>query len=264
MICWEASRIEAIEQNNGIDLTEFVNRKKSINQSDFSLQINRLYTLSFRFSRFLYLASLSCIQCCSALLFVPINSSHQSCTAKIKVWPPRRIFMQKTSNDFKVFVVLSLTHESRCSSRLNLYIYEYLYHIGASKAAQGFCADVSLSSLPFHLRAHADRVWMCSDEMGTEQDVTWRSTWLSIQLVVVRNSSSLLSHWKDNDRVALACFGTCTVPHRSVETSILIRKKRKPFTIMYVWSRLLGFNLFVDLRRVSSIPAILRTACHLK
>jgi hypothetical protein len=27
--------------------------------------------------------------------------------------------------------------------RLNLYIYEYLYHIGASKAAQGFCADVS-------------------------------------------------------------------------------------------------------------------------
>jgi len=28
-------------------------------------------------------------------------------------------------------------------SRLNLYIYEYLYHIGAAKAAQGFCADVS-------------------------------------------------------------------------------------------------------------------------
>ena len=39
MICWEASGIEAIEQNNGIDLTEFVNRKKSINQSDFSLRI---------------------------------------------------------------------------------------------------------------------------------------------------------------------------------------------------------------------------------
>ena len=29
------------------------------------------------------------------------------------------------------------------SHRLNLYIYEYLYHIGAAKAAQGFCADVS-------------------------------------------------------------------------------------------------------------------------
>jgi hypothetical protein len=28
--------------------------------------------------------------------------------------------------------------------RLNLYVYEYLYHIGASKAAQAFCADVSL------------------------------------------------------------------------------------------------------------------------
>jgi hypothetical protein len=27
--------------------------------------------------------------------------------------------------------------------RLNLYVYEYLYHIGALKAAQGFCADVS-------------------------------------------------------------------------------------------------------------------------
>lgn len=27
--------------------------------------------------------------------------------------------------------------------RLNLYVYEYLYHIGAAKAAQGFCADVS-------------------------------------------------------------------------------------------------------------------------
>jgi hypothetical protein len=27
--------------------------------------------------------------------------------------------------------------------RLNLYVYEYLYHIGALKAAQAFCADVS-------------------------------------------------------------------------------------------------------------------------
>jgi hypothetical protein len=36
-----------------------------------------------------------------------------------------------------------LLRNSFITHRLNLYVYEYLYHIGASKAAQGFCADVS-------------------------------------------------------------------------------------------------------------------------
>jgi hypothetical protein len=47
--------------------------------------------------------------------------------------------MQKKSNDyFFIFFLFSFD----LLFRLNLYVYEYLYHIGASKAAQGFCADV--------------------------------------------------------------------------------------------------------------------------
>jgi hypothetical protein len=47
--------------------------------------------------------------------------------------------MLKTSS-YKKFFYQEI---NRLFSRLNLYVYEYLYHIGASKAAQGFCADVS-------------------------------------------------------------------------------------------------------------------------
>jgi hypothetical protein len=37
---------------------------------------------------------------------------------------------------------LNAPSDLHAKDKLNLYIYEYLYHIGASKAAQGFCADM--------------------------------------------------------------------------------------------------------------------------
>lgn len=37
---------------------------------------------------------------------------------------------------------ISAPSDIHAKEKLNLYIYEYLYHIGASKAAQGFCADM--------------------------------------------------------------------------------------------------------------------------
>ena len=53
--------------------------------------------------------------------------------------------------------------DNRSSFRLNLYVYEYLYHIGASKAAQAFCADVSECEIFFSF----ERISFL-DEMGTE------------------------------------------------------------------------------------------------
>jgi hypothetical protein len=37
---------------------------------------------------------------------------------------------------------VSAPSDIHAKDKLNLYVYEYLYHIGASKAAQGFCADM--------------------------------------------------------------------------------------------------------------------------
>ncbi|CAF1031790.1 unnamed protein product [Adineta ricciae] len=37
---------------------------------------------------------------------------------------------------------LAAPSDIHAKDKLNLYVYEYLYHIGASKAAQGFCADM--------------------------------------------------------------------------------------------------------------------------
>ncbi|CAF0840704.1 unnamed protein product [Adineta steineri] len=37
---------------------------------------------------------------------------------------------------------LNAPSDIHAKEKLNLYVYEYLYHIGASKAAQGFCADM--------------------------------------------------------------------------------------------------------------------------
>ena len=55
--------------------------------------------------------------------------------------------MQKTSI---VLLYIFIFHDKFILSfRLNLYVYEYLYHIGAAKAAQGFCADVSVLLLNF-------------------------------------------------------------------------------------------------------------------
>lgn len=72
--------------------------------------------------------------------------------------------------------------DAQAREKLALYVYEYLLHVGAQKAAQTFLSEVSTSMKNTrHLQI------TLTDSVGKEYN-SWRTSWIFTLLVVVSYS----------------------------------------------------------------------------
>lgn len=74
-------------------------------------------------------------------------------------------------------------HQNFFKNRLALYVYEYLLHVGAQKAAQTFLSEVSFIRFS-NLKLTFAETFFISDTMGKKYN-SRRTAWFSTFLVVV-------------------------------------------------------------------------------